>query len=146
MTTAELAVTLFRDGCACSQAVLGAFAPRYGLDPETAVRLASCFAGGMRRAETCGAVTGALMVIGLGFSTVDCRTGEGRAPAFAAAATFSDAFRQRHGALECRSLLGVDISTESGATMAREQDLFKSRCPQFVQDAAEILEAMLPPG
>jgi C_GCAxxG_C_C family probable redox protein len=144
MTSVETAVDLFRGGCACSQAVLLAFAPRYGLDPDAAQRLACCFAGGMRRAETCGAVTGALMVLGLGFATSECRTGEGRAAAYAAANAFSEAFRHRHGALECRILLGCDISTESGAAAAREQDLFKTQCPQLVHTAAELLESMLP--
>jgi hypothetical protein len=63
---------------------------------------------------------------------------------FAAAATFSDAFRQKHGALECRSLLGADITTESGAAAARE-GLFKAQCTQFVRTAADLLESLLPP-
>jgi C_GCAxxG_C_C family probable redox protein len=146
MTTADRAVELFDSGCACSQAVLGAFAPRVGLDTEQALRIATCFAGGMRRADTCGAVTGALMVIGLGVATSECRTGEGRAAAFAATATFSDEFKHRHGALDCRSLLGCDVSTEAGKAVATEQGLTKTLCPQFVRTAAELLESMLPPA
>jgi C_GCAxxG_C_C family probable redox protein len=141
---ADTATRLFLDGYACSQAVLGAFAPRYGLDFDVAMRLSSCFAGGMRRADTCGAVTGGLMVIGLGVATSECRNGEGRASAYAAATAFSEAFRQKHGALECRELLGCDISTAQGSTAARAQDLFKTRCPHFVRTAAELIESMLP--
>jgi C_GCAxxG_C_C family probable redox protein len=141
---ADTAVQLFQDGCACSQAVLGAFAARYGLDIDVAMRLSSCFSGGMRRADTCGAVTGGLMVIGLGVATSQCRTHESRAAAYATAMAFSEAFRQAHGVLDCRQLLGCDISTEQGTAAAREQDLFKTRCPHFVRTAAELIESMLP--
>lgn len=59
------AVELFRSGAACSQAILGAYARTVGIDRATAMRMASGFAGGMRLGETCGAVTGAFMVLGL---------------------------------------------------------------------------------
>lgn len=144
MTPADDAVELFQNGCACSQAVLAAFAPRFGMDTEQALRVATCFAGGMRRAETCGAVTGALMVIGLATAGDECRTADGRGPAYATAATFSDAFRQAHGALECRTLLGCDVSTEEGKRIAAERNLTKTLCPEFVRFAAEWLDRSLP--
>jgi C_GCAxxG_C_C family probable redox protein len=146
MTAADTAVELFQGGCACSQAVLSAFAARFGLDPGEARRVATCFSGGMRRAETCGAVTGALMVIGLTVTAEACRTADGRGPAYTAAAAFTDAFRQAHGTLECRTLLGCDISTPAGKRFADEQHLFKTRCPVFVRMAAEWLETSLPRG
>lgn len=49
----------------CAQAVLLTFAPDFGLDEETANRLSACFGSGMRMGDMCGAITGALMVLGL---------------------------------------------------------------------------------
>lgn len=49
----------------CAQAVVLAFAPECGLEQEKAVKLCSHFGSGMKMAATCGAITGALMVIGL---------------------------------------------------------------------------------
>jgi C_GCAxxG_C_C family probable redox protein len=144
MTTADTAAELFETGCACSQAVLGALAPRFGMDTEQALRIATCFAGGMRRADTCGAVTGALMVIGLATAGDGCRTAEGRGPAYTTGAAFTDAFRQAHGALECRTLLGCDVTTEDGKQFAAERNLTKTLCPQFVRSAAEWLDRSLP--
>jgi C_GCAxxG_C_C family probable redox protein len=106
------------------------------------MRLAAGFAGGMRCGETCGAVTGAFMVLGLRHSAEDCATQPGRAETYGRVVEFADRFRQRNGALSCRELLGCDISTPEGLAQAKEQGLFRTTCVQMVQDAAEILEEM----
>ena len=56
---------LFMQGIDCSQVVAGAFAKELGMEPDMLRKMAACFGGGMQCGETCGAVTGALMVIGL---------------------------------------------------------------------------------
>jgi C_GCAxxG_C_C family probable redox protein len=63
MSNVEIAVASFKAGLGCSQAVLSAFGPGLGLDRPTALRVAAAFGGGMARmGQTCGAVSGALMV------------------------------------------------------------------------------------
>ncbi len=58
----------FDAGYACSQSVLLAFAQHFQLDESTAKRISATFGGGMGRLrETCGAVTGGFMVLGLAF-------------------------------------------------------------------------------
>ena len=146
MSDVDVAEELFRSGCACSQAVLGTYGPRYGLDESRAMRVAAGFAAGMRLAETCGAVTGAFMVLGLAHCGDSCKTAEGRKAAYEAVASFAREFSERHGSLVCRDLLGCDISAPAGATFARVKGLFRSKCPQLVRDAAELVEARLPRG
>ncbi len=144
MNDIDAAVGEFRNGCACSQAIMGVYGPRYGLDAGRAMRVAAGFAGGMRMAETCGAVTGAFMVFGLACSDDNCKTVEGRQAAYGAITSFAGQFSQRHGSLVCRELLGCDISTPEGAKVAQEKGLFRTTCEQLVRDAAELLETMLP--
>lgn len=144
MNDVDAAVELFRGGCACSQAILAVYGPRVGLDEDRAVRVAACFAGGMRMAETCGAVTGGFMALGLACCTDSCRTIEGRRAAYDAVASFAEKFRRRHGSLVCRELLGCDISTPEGYRIAVEKGLFRTRCVELVHDAAELLGGMLP--
>jgi C_GCAxxG_C_C family probable redox protein len=144
MSDAEKAVELFRAGCACSQAVLATYGPRYGLGEDQALRVAAGFAGGMRMGGTCGAVTGALMVLGLAHCTSESRRAEGRTGAYAAVVAFADAFKQRNGSVSCNELLGCDISTPAGNQEAREKGLFVTTCPRLVRDASEILEQALP--
>jgi C_GCAxxG_C_C family probable redox protein len=143
--TAEEAVELFKEGCACSQAVLASVAERLGLDRGQAMRISACFAAGMRGGEVCGAVTGAYMALGLAHCGADCTTAEGRQAAYAEVASFNSAFRERHGSLLCRELLGGDLSTPEGAQLASEGRLSLDKCPELVRDAALILDDTLPP-
>src|SRR5512137_2490461 len=102
MTRIEEAVALFKQGSSCSQAVVAAFAPSLGLDRDTALRLASGFGGGMGRlAETCGAVTGAFMVLGLkyGAATTDKQAKE---TIYALVRDFAQRFKAVHGSILCR--------------------------------------------
>jgi C_GCAxxG_C_C family probable redox protein len=143
MDHAERACELFDSGCACSQAVLGAFAPELGLDEEMAVRVSAGFAGGMRMAETCGAVTGAFMALSLANTATGCRSVQARGATNRAMGEFRQAFVARHGSLVCRELLGCDISTPEGAAEANARNLFATRCRDLVGDAAEIAAEML---
>ena len=142
MSDVSKATQKFRDGCACSQAILDVYGTPLGLAHEQAMRVAAGFAGGMRLGETCGAVTGAFMVLGLRHCSADCDRPGGRAEVYARVMEFADRFRERNGSLLCRDLLGCDISTPEGMKQARERNLFKTTCVQMVRDAAEILEEM----
>jgi C_GCAxxG_C_C family probable redox protein len=144
MGDVDKAESLFRSGCACSQAVLGTYGPRFGLNEDEAMRVSAGFAGGMRMAETCGAVTGAFMVLGLAYCDGKCRTAEGRKRAYEKVVSFAEEFKARHESLACRELLGCDISTPEGARLATEKGLFRSECPELVRSAAELVEARLP--
>ena len=66
LAAVDRAEALFREGFSCSQAVLMAFAPGLGMDERQAALVSSAFGGGMaRHGWTCGALTGALMAVGL---------------------------------------------------------------------------------
>lgn len=143
MSEVDRAVEMFREGCACSQAVLAAFGPRYGLDEDTALRLASGFGSGMRMGDTCGAVTGAFMVLGLASCGASCRTAAERQTACDAVTSFAAEFRRRHGALACRDLLECDVSTPEGRAEAQARNLFKTRCVDLVRASGELLDERL---
>lgn len=65
--TKEEVCQLFMAGIDCSQVVTGACAEKMGMTKEQARKMSACFGGGMMCGETCGAVTGALMVLGMVF-------------------------------------------------------------------------------
>jgi C_GCAxxG_C_C family probable redox protein len=143
MSHVERAVHRFSEGYNCSQAVFSAYAEQLGLDEETALKIASGFGGGMGRlGKTCGAVTGAFMVLGLryGRSSPDQATKE---RVYARIQEFAERFNARNSSLSCKGLLGVDISTPGGHELARKKQLFTTACPRFVRDAAEVLDEML---
>ena len=138
-TLRQKSTELMARGHNCAQAVAGAFADRPGLATASALRVAASLGGGMKCASVCGAVSGALLVTGLRFGSADPADKTARDAAGYAAKEFLRAFTEKHGALTCRELLGIDISTEKGARSARDAKLFTTICPELVGDAAQIL-------
>jgi len=121
MSYKEKATALHESGCNCCQAVLGACCDQFGLDSDTAYHLGAFFGAGMRRGEVCGAVTGALMALGLQYGDENNRKST-------ASMVFMKAFRDAHGSLLCKELLGEDGKKK------------KELCPVLINFCAEYLE------
>ncbi len=123
----------------CAQTVFSLFADDLGIDEKTALRIASGFGGGMACAETCGAVTGAYMVIGMkhGHATSNQDDKEKTKQLIK---KFNNGFIKEHGALICKNLTGFDISTPEGSAAANKADVFKTECPLFIKTACNLLE------
>lgn len=138
---AESAEKRFSEGFNCAQAVFATFAPHYGLDEKTALKVASPFGGGMaRRGELCGAVTGALLALGL---KEGAELPAGKEHIYQLAGEFLRRFAEKHGSLLCRDLLGCDISTPAGHQQAAEKRVFVNICPVLVREAAQLAESLL---
>jgi len=143
MNNVEKAVEVFKSGLSCSQAVLGAYCEQFGLDKETAYKISSGFGGGMHLDQTCGAVTGAFMVIGLKFGRTRADDNEAKMKTVEATREFAEKFKARHGSIGCTELIGCNVSTLAGYEEAMKKDLFKQVCPNFVKSAMEILEEII---
>jgi C_GCAxxG_C_C family probable redox protein len=144
MTTTDCALSLFRQGFSCSQAVAAAFAEDHGLDRETALRLSQPFGGGIaRRADWCGALTGAFLVIGLKHGRFRAEDAAARDRTYALVQELIARFTALHGETKCRDLLGCDLSTPEGQKMADELKLHQTTCEGLVRDAAALLEEIL---
>jgi C_GCAxxG_C_C family probable redox protein len=141
---AEEAVADFEKGFVFSQAVFATYAESLGLKPELALPIADAFGAGVGgMAETCGAVTGACMVIGLKYGRVHADDSEAKEKTRRLIKEFVRRFRNRHGSLTCKVLLDVDISTDEGMEAAEKKGLFETHCPKFVRDAAQTLENLI---
>lgn len=139
-----MAVSIFKEGFNCSQAILSAYAEQLGLDRELSLKISGAFGGGMgRMGEICGAVTGAFMVIGLKYAKTRAEDEEKKEKTYRLVKEFVSRFKNRNGSIVCRELLGFDISTPEGMEQIKERNLFSVLCPKFVQDSAEILEEIL---
>ena len=144
MNKVDCAVSCFEEGFSCSQAVFSTYGPQLGLDRERALKIAGTFGGGMgRMGETCGAVTGAFMVIGLKYGNSKVEDNPSKEKAYSLVREFVDRFQSRNGTIVCRELLGCELSTPEARELAQEKNLFATICPKLVQDAAEIIEKIL---
>jgi C_GCAxxG_C_C family probable redox protein len=141
MSKALEALDLFNNGFSCSQAVVATYCEQYGLDREMALKISSGFGGGMGRlGETCGAVSGALMLIGLKYGKVFKEDNFSKEKTYELVQEFSKRFIARNKCIRCKELLGVDLITGDKSIVAER---VKTICPKMVQDASEIIEELL---
>jgi len=140
----EIALEAFRTGFNCAQSVISVFVDQLGYNYEQAMQTASGFGRGMGKLQaTCGAATGAFMVIGLYTS--------GRYPDISVQKVknneiiqaFNKQFMEQMGARKCIDILGVDLSTREGQLKFEEDQLKSKVCEKCVATAVNILEELL---
>ena len=106
----------------CCQAVFMPFAQELGLDEEAARKIGAHFGSGMRMGSVCGALTGALMVLGMyGYGEAEAKT-------------FMEDFRQHAGHLNCADLL------EASKNRGEEK---KCHCDALIRDTIRAIEELL---
>ena len=126
----------FEESFSCSQSVFSTLAPEMGIDKETALKIASAFGGGMsRHGEVCGAVTGALMTLGLKFGTA---LPENEDDVREASQKLMREFKEKNGSLLCRELIGYRLIVPEERKKAKESGITRNLCPLLVQNATEL--------
>lgn len=131
----------FAQGFNCSQAVFSAYASELDIQDEIALKLTSPFGGGTaHQGHVCGAVTGALMVLGAQKGNA---IPESKDETYRMAEDYIKRFQELHGSILCRELTGHDISKPGEMQKARESGVFKNTCPGLVKDAAELVSEFL---
>lgn len=129
---------MFRKGYMCSQAVFAAFSETLGLEKEMALKIANGFGGGIaRKQEVCGAVSGAVMLIGLKYGKVLADDNISHEKTYRTIENFFREFIERNKSINCYEILGCDLPT------AKERGLFSTVCLKCVRDSAEIIENLL---
>ncbi len=144
MSKVECSEKCFLSGFNCAQAVFSTYSSELGLDTELALRIAGSFGGGMGLiGETCGAVTGAIMLIGLKHGKVIAEDDAAKEKTYALVQEYKRRFVELHGSVRCTELLGFDISKKEEMASAKEMGLFKTLCPRLVKDSALVVEELL---
>lgn len=143
MNHADRAEEYFNNNYNCSQAVFTSFATEIGIEEELALKIATQFGGGARKGEMCGAVSGALMVLGLKYGHCHAENAEEKGRAYQIAEDFMNRFLEKKGTVVCRKLLGYDISKTEDMKKIKELNLFKTICPEMIRCATEIVDEMI---
>ena len=143
MTHKEKALHYFSSNFNCSQAVFTTFATEFGIEEKLALKLSTQFGGGARCGQICGAVSGALMVLGLKYGHCHSENSEEKSRAYDIATEFNRRFCEKNHSVVCKDLLGYDLSIPEDKAIIKEKDLFNTVCTKMIADAAEIDEKML---
>lgn len=144
MTHKEKAEQLLHQQYHCSQALFGAFADDFGLDLRTAFKISTCFGGGMRQGGTCGCITASMLVLGMAFGFYDSQDKERELYGNKKTDEFIKRFTDKmDGVINCRDILGKDISKPEEIAVIRKEKLILLKCPKAMNISIEILEDML---
>jgi len=129
----------FASGFNCAESVLLGVSETAGTSSEQLPRVATGFGAGIARCgEICGAVTGAVMAIGLSQGRTSAEDLAARERTYRSVDAVMKEFKRVHGSLGCLELTGCDMRTEEGRTRAAELNLHQLHCPKFVSLAAEL--------
>ena len=139
----EIAADYFDNNFNCAQAVFTTFAVEEGIPEELALKIATQFGGGCRKGEVCGAVSGALMVLGLKHGHCHYNAPEEKEQAYQYAEEFMNRFIEKNGTVVCKERLGYNLSKPEEMMKIREQNLFDTICPRMVESAVEIVQEIL---
>lgn len=144
MTKADDAHRCFLKRFTCSAAVFSSFSEDLGLDPECAKKIACGFGAGLSKTgNICGAVSGAVMVIGLKYGKAEEGDEAATEKTRALVRQFIEKFTEKNGSIRCTDLLGYDLSDPVDYEAARKSGIFINKCPLLVRDAADILGEIL---
>jgi C_GCAxxG_C_C family probable redox protein len=140
----EKALSSFRSGFNCSQAVLTAFVDDLTINNDLAVNISCGFGGGMGRLqETCGAVTGSFMVLSIYNGNKYSDNKDKKEVTYSMIQKFSEKFKLAHGATDCKSLIKCDLKTEEGQRYAKENKIFETLCEMCISDSIMLVEELI---
>ncbi len=142
MADYKKAVEMFNAGLNCAQSVAAVYTGIFNVDESVIEAVSSGFGAGMGRLQkTCGAVTGAFMVLGLKNRNIssDIRKEKVYADVF----EFEKRFKAKMNTSACDELLGCDLKTDAGKRKFEKEELKKNICEKCIITAIEILDEMI---
>lgn len=140
MDKVEKAVNYFKNGHLCSQSVFVSFCEELGFDKETGFKISKFLGNGyLYRADICGAISGALMIYSLKFSSGEKIDELSDEISYQLSKDHMEAFKKANGSCICKELLENDLSTFEGLEKIREKGYFETKCPLFIEESAKLL-------
>jgi C_GCAxxG_C_C family probable redox protein len=143
-TKPEQAEAAFMNGFNCAQAVFSTYAEEFGIDRTNALKISCGFGAGMgRRQEVCGALSGAILLIGCKYGKTIREDNAANDLTYKLVRELSDKFIATHGSISCKELLGCNLQTPEGQQFFKVNNFKEKKCGQYVHSAAEIVEEIL---
>ncbi len=90
--------------------------------------------------ETCGVVTGSLLLLGLKYGSSDVNDRVSKSRVYLCAEKFIQEFHTRKSSTKCRELLGFDIKS---GNHPEKDEIISGRCPELVKTAVQIVNEIM---
>jgi len=142
--TEENAITLFKSGLNCAQAVLTAYSEKLNFDNGLALNISRGFGGGMGRLQkTCGAMTGAFMVLSVYNGQKHPDNSVSKIMTYSMIQDFNSKFIEKHEKTDCRDLLNCDMTTEAGLKFMQDNHLSEKVCEKCILSSVNIINELI---
>ena len=136
------AMEIMKQGHGCSESVLLAVSQEFGIESEVIPKIASCFAGGIgNTGSVCGAVTGAVMAIGL--IAEEGNSMDDYLKRLSLVQEFRRRFEEEMKTINCHELTGADLTTPEGIDEFMKSDIPEKFCFPAVGTAFDIVMDIL---
>jgi C_GCAxxG_C_C family probable redox protein len=137
-------INAFREDKNCAQAVLLGFADRFQILEDHALSISAGFGAGMGRLQrTCGAVSGAYMVIGLYAGSKSITNAERKEIAYTLIREFTKRFEENKGSSVCADLIQCNLNTTEGQENFNTNHLKESVCEKCIQFSLDVLDDLM---
>ena len=134
------AVDYFDEGYACAVSMLLVYAEQFELQEKDVVKIASCFGAGMGRLrKTCGALTGATMVLGMAFGNTDPKDMKTKLDAYEKVRDLFQNFEEKYNTSDCIELLKVKCTDEQ----IKKRYHHKLICREVIETTQQLLDDIL---
>jgi len=144
--TLKLAQSYVDQHFLCSESCLLTLAKVQGVESPLIPRIATGFGAGIGRSgETCGAVTGAVLGLGIKYGRDKVGPIQDWRP-YWYATEFLERFKQEHGELTCPGLLELDIAKSADYEEYSRRNLWVNKCTKYILEATSIAWDILNEG
>ena len=140
----EIALSKFEE-YNCAQAVVYAFVDEVNIDKDILLSLSTGFGAGFgRKQEVCGAVSGAVMILGAKYGRKDNEPKDKTEKTYSEVQQFIDEFVKEKGTIKCSELLhGCNLSTKEGQQLFKDKNMRCDVCNKCVELACNILQKFI---
>jgi C_GCAxxG_C_C family probable redox protein len=137
---AERAVRLFDSGFNCAESVLLALSEEFDQVVPVVPRIATGFGAGIgRTGQICGALSGAIMAIGLKQGCDKPEEKEKRNATYEDIRKMLKAFQKEFRSIECVEITQCSLQTSKGQEKYRKKELRKTLCPRLLSWCADYI-------
>lgn len=132
----------------CAQTSFAVLKEGFDLDDGGILKALTPFPGIALRGETCGAVVGCLMAIGLVFGREDLEDWKGYISSLPPARRFCRRFEEEHGSTNCDSILDAKLGRRFNLANSNESAAYiaaggKQKCGEVIASAVQIAAELI---
>lgn len=142
----KITIDYFNSGFNCAESVLLSLVKSMNMKCSCIPKIATGFGAGFgRHGEVCGAITGAVMALGLkyGRSSLERRDREKKEEMYKIVDVFIKSFEKKFKNIRCIDLTGCNMLTPEGLKKAKDENVHVNICAKLVAFAAKEAAKLL---